>query len=333
MTTVEFEGATYDLKDFKHPGGSIIRAAYLKDATMIVHAYHPDVERVRKTIAKYKKVDTKKKQAKDTASLYKGPLYADLKQRVHAALKDKNQTTDANALLRCKMIFVVLSFIGAFVWLTISENPSHIKVAATALGVFGALVGMNTNHDASHMAIERGSNVWLNYIWQLSGDIIGLSTLGWRYQHAIQHHIHTDDAEDPDAAFVYPLLRTSEEQPHLFFHYFQAFVLPVPLFGLICLFQVYDTVHTLTGVYTYEGVKKPDGTTHTTQEWAQFAFSKVCLCLQWGMLFHKGGLEAWLLYCAFGSFVLSSIDGTYVCFSMSGMFCIFLCSHLLLLPY
>ena len=317
MTTVEFEGATYDLKDFKHPGGSIIRAAYLKDATMIVHAYHPDVDRVRKAIAPFKKEDDdndkekkkKKDDKKNDASLYKGPLYRELKQRVHTALKNKQQTTDADALLRCKMIFLVLSFIGAFVWLALSENPTHIKIAATALGSVGALVGMNVNHDASHMAIERGSKVGWNYIWQLSGDIIGLSTLGWRYQHAIQHHIHTDDAEDPDAAFVYPLLRTNEEQPHMFFHYFQALVVPIPLFGLICLFQIYDTIHTLTGVYTWEGVKKPVGTTHTPQEWAQFAFSKACLCIAWVTLFYKGGFEAWLMYCAFGSFVLSSIDG------------------------
>lgn len=306
MTTVEFEGATYDLKDFQHPGGSVIRGAYLKDATMIVHAYHSDVERIRKAIAPFKMEVKNGTKAKE--SLYKGPLYEDLKKRVQTALKNNHQSRGADALLRCKMIALVLGFIGAFAWLTLSENSTHIRIAAIALGTVGALVGMNVNHDASHMAVECGPKVGLNYIWQLSGDMIGLSTLGWRYQHAIQHHIHTDNDEDPDAAFMYPLLRTSESQPHLLFHYVQVLAFPVVAFGLICLFQAYDTIHTLTGIYTYEGVKKPDGTTHTPQEWAQFALCKVCLCLQWGMIFYKGGLEAWLMYCAVGSFILSSID-------------------------
>lgn len=309
--SIQFEGSSYDLTDFPHPGGKIIRAAFNTDATALIHSYHPNVERVRRAIESYKQPkDGTKTTINKAEHLYKGPLYADLKKRVHAFLQKNQETTGADLALRFKMVVLLVWYFLSFVWLTLARTRSDTLLAASSLGAAAAMVGMNVMHDASHMAVETspGSSSKWNYLWQLSGDILGLSTIGWRYQHVIQHHVHTDNKDDPDAAFIYPLLRSSDDQPHLFLHYFQILLLPVPMLSLVPMFQVFDTVHVLTGVYTFEGLRKPLGTHHTKAEWVQFAFARFCHLGLWAMLWHKGGFEVWAAFGMCGSFLLSQID-------------------------
>lgn len=303
---IEFEGSSYDLTDFEHPGGHIIRGAYLTDATALVHVYHPNVERIRKAIEPFR---TSKGKA-GNADKYKGPLYEDLKKRVHSYLKANNLSTGADSWLRWKMVGLWLWHIASLMVVVFSSDQTTIRVAACSMGAFATLTGMNVMHDASHMAIETKASggAWWNYVWQLSGDWVGISTIGWRYLHAMQHHVHTDTVEDPDAAFTWPVLRTADAQPHFVHHYVQSLFLPFFAVIVMPLFQLHDLAHTITGYYTFEGIRKPIGTKHTPLEWVHFVVAKAIMFAQYALLYHKGGWPAVFFFSWCGSALLSHVD-------------------------
>jgi fatty acid desaturase (delta-4 desaturase) len=64
-------------------------------------------------------------------------------------------------------------------------------------GLFVVWMNMNIMHDANHGAISR--NPYINQILGLSFNFMGGSSANWIHQHAVLHHLHTNDVtRDPD---------------------------------------------------------------------------------------------------------------------------------------
>merc|ERR1719158_595973 len=71
-------------------------------------------------------------------------------------------------------------------------------------------------HDANHGSLS--SVGWINWAGSLSGDLVGASSILWRHQHVITHHIYTNDPDqDCDVFSSFPFIRFHEDQewaPH-----------------------------------------------------------------------------------------------------------------------
>lgn len=107
-------------------------------------------------------------------------------------------------------------------------------------GWFGALIGLNIQHDANHGALSK--HWWVNRFWGLSQNWIGGSTVSWVHQHVVQHHIHTNDVKlDPDIEGR-TIIRLNPRKPVLRFHWMQH----VYFFLIILGYGFSVTYHSLT---------------------------------------------------------------------------------------
>lgn len=62
----------------------------------------------------------------------------------------------------------------------------------------------------------------VNNLLGMCDDLIGGSSLTWRYHHQVSHHIHTNDQVlDEDVCSMYPLLRFDTRLPRKPWHAFQ----------------------------------------------------------------------------------------------------------------
>lgn len=121
--------------------------------------------------------------------------------------------------------------------------PGMRSVASSlVLGVLMALIGLNIQHDANHGAMSGTvGKVW-GYLFGLSQDWIGGSSVMWIHQHVVLHHIHCNDADkDPDMGGA-PLFRTHKADgparwymraQHVYMFLLESIYGLVPLFGTI----------------------------------------------------------------------------------------------------
>lgn len=86
-------------------------------------------------------------------------------------------------------------------------------------GFFNAMVGIQIMHDANHGAFSR--NKWVNSLMGFSLDFIGGSSLIWRSEHNLGHHIHTNHDNDPDTVSGWPLIRFNPTTGHRWWHQYQ----------------------------------------------------------------------------------------------------------------
>lgn len=88
------------------------------------------------------------------------------------------------------------------------------------LGLTGAWIGLTLQHCANHGAMSN--SVVANKLLGVTDDLIGGSSLMWRYHHQVSHHIHcNDNALDEDVFSAFPLLRFDARLPRFWFHKFQ----------------------------------------------------------------------------------------------------------------
>jgi fatty acid desaturase (delta-4 desaturase) len=100
----------------------------------------------------------------------------------------------------------------------------------------------------------------VNGVLGLTNDLIGGSSLMWRYHHQVSHHIHcNDNAMDQDVYTAMPLLRFDARRPKAWYHRFQHWYMFLAFPLLQVAFQVGDIV----GLFTRdtEGAKLHGATT------------------------------------------------------------------------
>jgi fatty acid desaturase (delta-4 desaturase) len=107
------------------------------------------------------------------------------------------------------------------------------------LGLAGAWIGLTIQHCGNHGAMS--TKTWVNKALGLTDDLIGGSSLMWRYHHQVSHHIHcNDDALDEDVFSAFPALRFDARLPRKWFHKYQHIYMWATFPLLQLMFQVGD---------------------------------------------------------------------------------------------
>lgn len=111
----------------------------------------------------------------------------------------------------------ILSYAAA-AWTLYATAPNVLTGALLGLG--GAWIGLTVQHCGNHGAMSTSPLV--NNLMGLCDDLVGGSSLMWRYHHQVSHHIHcNDDALDEDVFSAFPLLRFDARLPRKPWHAFQ----------------------------------------------------------------------------------------------------------------
>jgi fatty acid desaturase (delta-4 desaturase) len=107
------------------------------------------------------------------------------------------------------------------------------------LGLAGAWIGLTIQHCGNHGAMS--TNPLVNNALGMTDDLIGGSSLMWRYHHQVSHHIHcNDDALDEDVLNAFPFLRFDPRLPKLWMHQFQHIYMWFTFPLLTVVFQIGD---------------------------------------------------------------------------------------------
>lgn len=253
-----FRDVAYDLGPFfeKHPGGNwLLNLAIGRDCTALMESYHlrPEVATARfRMLPKLEgfPVDAVAKSPRPNDS----PLYNNIRNRVREELfpeegKNKHRMGGDHATI------TILSF-AAFAYGVYATIPGFLS--GCLLGLAGAWIGLTIQHCANHGAMSPSPAV--NGVLGLTNDLIGGSSLMWRYHHQVSHHIHcNDNAMDQDVYTAMPLLRFDARRPKAWYHRFQHWYMFLAFPLLQVAFQVGDIV----GLFTRdtEGAKLHGATT------------------------------------------------------------------------
>lgn len=84
---------------------------------------------------------------------------------------------------------VILGYAAA-AYAVYALNPGPLS--GFLLGLGGAWIGLTVQHCGNHGAMS--TKAWVNNAMGLCDDLIGGSSLAWRYHHQVSHHIHCNGA-------------------------------------------------------------------------------------------------------------------------------------------
>ena len=147
-------------------------------------------------------------------------FHEELRKRVDAYFDENGKSKFADWRMILKSVAIMALLCGSYISFLMSAGSpiwSILSTIAFAQGVI--LVGFNIMHDANHGSYSRSTV--LNRIIGLSLDLVGGSSMCWRYKHNILHHTYTNINEIDDDLAVPGILRFSQGQPLHPWHQFQ----------------------------------------------------------------------------------------------------------------
>eukprot|EP00238_Polyblepharides_amylifera_P014963 CAMPEP_0196579002 /NCGR_PEP_ID=MMETSP1081-20130531/15626_1 /TAXON_ID=36882 /ORGANISM="Pyramimonas amylifera, Strain CCMP720" /LENGTH=546 /DNA_ID=CAMNT_0041898427 /DNA_START=112 /DNA_END=1752 /DNA_ORIENTATION=+ len=215
-----FRGKAYDLTSFleKHPGGNwLINLSLKRDCTGLFESYH-----MRPEIAggPFKRLPMIEDFPVDMVPRAPYPndsaLYNNIRNRVRSELfdgaKNGEHRQGSEWAAACVLGWAALTY-SMYV-----AAPSVITGAL--LGTAGAWIGLTIQHCGNHGAMS--TKPWFNNMMGMCNDLIGGSSLMWRYHHQVSHHIHCNDTDmDEDVYSTFPMLRFDARMPKRWWHKFQ----------------------------------------------------------------------------------------------------------------
>ena len=133
---------------------------------------------------------------------------------------------------------------AAAAWTLYATAPNLLT--GGLLGLCGAWIGLTVQHCGNHGAMSKNATV--NNVMGWCDDLVGGSSLMWRYHHQVSHHIHcNDEALDEDVFSAFPLLRFDARLPKRWFHRFQHIYMWALFPALQLSFQVTDIAYLIQG--------------------------------------------------------------------------------------
>jgi linoleoyl-CoA desaturase len=128
------------------------------------------------------------------------------------------------------MLYILLVFWSQSVWMAL---PLSIL-----LGLVGAGIGFNVQHDGGHQAYSNFS--WVNKLMAMTSELIGGSCYNWHWKHSVFHHTYSNiEGHDSDLDLGV-LGRLTPYQQQLSFHQWQHYYLWL-LYGLMAIrWHLYD---------------------------------------------------------------------------------------------
>jgi len=165
--------------------------------TILFESYHPSLKKVQAVLPKYYVGELSSNELPVFPELEN--FYPTLKKRVYSFFEETRQDPKNPPAMWFRYAFIFLSFLFSFYAQFFLFDSFIVGVFfAVIMGFFGAQIGLNPLHDASHTTITSNPLVWK--IVGYSHDFLnGASFLVWIYQHALGHHPYTNVVGvDPD---------------------------------------------------------------------------------------------------------------------------------------
>jgi len=105
----------------------------------------------------------------------------------------------------------VLLFLTFFVYYLAMQTGFWIL--GPILGILMAMNGLAIQHDGNHGSFSN-TPALNSFFGAVDDFVVGGSSLMWRHQHNIGHHIHPNDVEkDNDSYSNFPILKTNPKLP------------------------------------------------------------------------------------------------------------------------
>lgn len=235
-----YRGVAYDLTPYlsRHPGGRwLLNLAIGRDCTALFESYHlrPDVAAgmlKRLPVLQDFPVDAVPRSPYPNDS----DFYNTVRERVRNEIFKGTEIKGAHRSGSEWAAAVILAYAGlSYALYSVDANP----LTGFFLGLAGAWIGLTIQHCGNHGAMS--TNPLINNALGMTDDLIGGSSLMWRYHHQVSHHIHcNDDALDEDVLNAFPFLRFDQRLPKLWFHQWQHIYMWFTFPLLTVVFQIGD---------------------------------------------------------------------------------------------
>jgi linoleoyl-CoA desaturase len=135
-----------------------------------------------------------------------------LNERVNAYLHDNNIPARDVPAMYLKTAVVMAWWLGTYLLLLLGHFPAPVNVILCVVWAMAiAAVGFNVMHDASHSAYSDHPRV--NWLFSLSGEMLGMSGFRWRTKHNVWHHTYTNIAGYDDDVETYGVMRLTPRAP------------------------------------------------------------------------------------------------------------------------
>ncbi len=165
-------------------------------------------------------------------------FYSDVKARTKEYFSSRKISSNANAIMIAKTIFIIMIYLG-FYGLLITNTFNIITgiIYCILLGFTHPLFFINIGHDAMHNTYSKKS-IW-NKILPYSLNLIGLNTYINKRLHLIVHHNYPSIEGYDIVVEEYSILRLSKNQPYKKYHKYQAYYAPL-IYSLFSIFLIFS---------------------------------------------------------------------------------------------
>jgi linoleoyl-CoA desaturase len=132
-----------------------------------------------------------------------------------------------------KTAILLAGFSASYVLLVfVARTWEEGVLLATLLGLFGAGIGLNIQHDGGHRAYS--SRPWINRLMAMTLDLLGGSSYLWRWKHGVFHHTYVNITGHDTDIDLGGLGRLAPQQKWRAYHRWQHVYL-WPLYGLLTI--------------------------------------------------------------------------------------------------
>lgn len=244
---VAIDGVVYDISDFVHPGGEVVKFFGGNDVTIqykMIHPYHTG-KHLEKMRAVGKVVDYEPEYKFDTE------FEREIKKEVFKIVRRGREFGTPGYFFRAfcyigLFFYMQYRFATSTTFFTAEKWFDSGVFLAITFGIAQAFIGLNVQHDANHGAASK--RPWVNDLLGFGTDLIGSNKWNWMAQHWT-HHAYTNHADkDPDSfssepmfAFNdYPIGHPKRKWIHNFQGAYFLFMLGLYWLSTVCNPQVTD---------------------------------------------------------------------------------------------
>jgi fatty acid desaturase (delta-4 desaturase) len=224
-TEIAIDGVIYDIADFVHPGGEVVKFFGGNDVTVqykMIHPYHTS-KHLEKMKEVGKVVDHEPHYKFDT------PFEREIKKEVFKIVRRGREFGTPGYFFRA-FVYIAFFFFMQYTFSTATTFFDYNNwyesgvFLAIAFGVAQAFIGLNVQHDANHGAASK--RPWINDLLGFGTDLIGSNKWNWMAQHWTHHAYTNHQDKDPDSFSSEPMFAFNDYPPghpkRKWFHKFQG---------------------------------------------------------------------------------------------------------------
>lgn len=233
-------------------------------------------------------------------------FYTTLTERVNAYFSDKGISKYATTSWYLRAILMVGLFCATVMAIYMQWFNNYINMVLCFLaGLLMAGIGLAISHQASHNTISEKK--WVNRLWSLSFNLVGVSDYIWHIKHDVFHHAYTNIYEFDEALKEGDVLRFSTDAPLKKMHRFQH-LYAVLIYGVFTIFWIFILDFEKLFRYRRKGIGKQKH--HSVAEHLIFWITKIYYIAVFIYLPLTLGFAWWQVL--IGHLIMHAVAGTIV---------------------